>query len=142
MFQAIKRSDSFNSFFRIQSAKPQPMPPSLVPPSRSISSVLRTSLLILVTVLLINWITEDFLARVIILSVIGLLLGNLVTWWNHAFVLKVGGVLILVIMAILSLRLDFARLSLPIAFAAVCIIWIIARSPAWLTSVGSQPRLL
>ncbi|MEJ0055308.1 MAG: hypothetical protein WDN75_06440 [Bacteroidota bacterium] len=44
---------------------------------------------------------------------IGLLLGNLVPRWDHALVLKAGGVLILVIMAILGLRLDFAGLSLP-----------------------------
>ncbi len=125
MFQAIKRSESLNNFLGIQSEMPKPMPEASLLGSRTLASALITSILILTALLLINWITDDFLMRVILLSTIGLLLGNLVPRWNHAFVLKVGGVLILIIMAILGLRLDFAGLSLPLSFVWVCVAWII-----------------
>jgi uncharacterized membrane protein len=126
MFQAIKASDSFNSVLRVQAAMPQLMPQSSVTTSRSITSTMVTSAAILTTTLLVNWFTEDFLIRIILLSVIGLLLGNLVPQWSHALVLKSGGVLILIIMAILGLRLDFAGFSLPLTFVTMCIVWIIA----------------
>ncbi len=126
MFQLIKRSDQLNSFFGITEKIPDFIADDIKPNSRTIGSIIITVGAIVGVTVGINFFIEDFLWRVIVLSVIGLALGNFVPRWNHAFVLKVGGVLIILIMAILGLRLDFGGLSLPIPFVIVALIWIIA----------------
>ena len=61
----------------------------------------------------------------VILSVIGLLLGNLVKTWDTRLVLKIGGILIIVIMAILGLKLDFTKMSLPLILVLLVVIWLV-----------------
>jgi len=126
MFQLIKRSDQFNAFFGITESIPDFIPDEIKPNSRTIGSIIITSGAIIMVTILVNWIVDDFLWRVVLLSLIGLGLGNFISRWNHAFVLKMGGVLIILIMAILGLRLDFGGLSLPIPFVVVALIWIVA----------------
>lgn len=125
MFQAIKRSDAFNSIFKVQASMPEPL--KLSQPSHAgFNSKLIAAASLLLSTALVNWFTEEFLIRIVLLSVTGLLLGNIVRRWDHAFVIKCGSILILVIMAILGLRLDFAGLSLPLTFVVICIVWIVA----------------
>lgn len=126
MFQLIKRSDQLNSLFGITEKIPDFIPDDIKPNSRTMGSIIITSGLIILVTIGINWLIEDFLWRVISLSVIGLILGNFISRWNHAFVLKIGGVLIILIMAILGLRLDFNGLSLPIPFVVVALIWLVS----------------
>ncbi len=125
MFQLIKRSDQFNGFFGITETIPDFIPDVIKPNSRTFGSIILTSAAIILVTIAVNWLIEDFLWRVIVLSVAGLGLGNFISRWNHVFVLKTGGVLIILIMAILGLRLDFNGLSLPVAFVVVAIAWII-----------------
>jgi uncharacterized membrane protein len=57
--------------------------------------------------------------------VVGLLLGNLIKLWNTHFSLQLGGICIVLVMAILGLRLDFSNLSLPLEFVFLVVIWLI-----------------
>jgi len=125
MFQAIKRSDALNSFFKISSSMPDVENEKEVEGSRLRSSILITVVSVILAVVLVNYITEIFLYRVLILSLLGLVTGNFIPRWNHEFVLKAGGILIVTIMAILGLRLDFAGLALPGAFVALCLVWLL-----------------
>ncbi|MEQ9415267.1 MAG: DUF819 family protein, partial [Cyclobacteriaceae bacterium] len=126
MFQLIKRSDQFNRFFGITEQIPDFVADEIKPNSRTIGSIIITVTAIILVTVLTNWFVLDFLWRVITLSVVGLMLGNFISRWNHPFVLKVGGILIILIMAILGLKLDFNGLSLPIPFVVVAMIWIVA----------------
>jgi len=126
MFQAIKRSDALNKYFRVKSDMPQVEIETTVQGSRTRASIMIALLSIIFSVCAVVYSIEDFLWRVIALSLIGLLLGNFIPRWNHQFVLKAGGLLIIVIMAILGLRLDFNGLSLPISFVLLCLVWLIA----------------
>lgn len=126
MFQLIKRSDQFNRFFGITETIPDFVADEIKPNSRTLGSIIITVFSILVVTLLTNWLVQDFLWRVIVLSLLGLMLGNFISRWNHPFVLKIGGILITLIMAILGLRLNFSGLSLPIPFVAIAMIWIVA----------------
>jgi uncharacterized membrane protein len=124
MFQVIQRSDRINRFFRISGVMPEVQFERSVSGSRSRASILITVLSIIVAVGLINFITTDFLVRVMALSIFGLVAGNFIPTWNHQFVLKAGSILIIVIMAILGLRLDFTGLSLPVSFVILCLVWL------------------
>jgi len=126
MFQLIKRSDQLNRFFGITEKIPDFVPDKIKPNSRTLGSIIITVCAIIFVTVLINWWVQDFLWRVISLSIIGLMLGNFISRWNHTFVLRVGGILIILIMAILGLKLDFSGLSLPIPFVLVAMIWIVA----------------
>lgn len=126
MFQLIKRSDQFNRFFGITEKIPDFVADEIKPNSRTIGSIIITVTSIVLVTVITNWLVVDFLWRVITLSIVGLMLGNFISRWNHPFVLKVGGILIILIMAILGLKLDFSGLSLPIPFVVVAMIWIVA----------------
>lgn len=125
MFQLIKRSDQFNRFFGITEKIPDFIADEIKPNSRTIGSIIITISSIIIVTMITNWLISDFLWRVIILSVVGLMLGNFIGRWNHPFVLKLGGILIILIMAILGLKLDFSGLSLPIPFVVVAMVWIV-----------------
>jgi uncharacterized membrane protein len=72
-----------------------------------------------------TYFVEAFLWKIVFLSVIGLLLGNFVRSWNHALVLKAGGLFIIVIMAILGLKLNFGGFSLPLSIIGLVVIWLL-----------------
>lgn len=126
MFQVIKRSDVLNKFFRINSEMPDVQFEDSISGSRSRASSIITLLAVTAAVPVINFVTDNFLVRIITLSFLGLVFGNFIPRWNHQFVLKAGGLLIIVIMAILGLRLDFNGLSLPISFVMLCLVWLIS----------------
>lgn len=125
MFQAIKRSDMLNKVFGINGSINNLQNAEGLERNKSMSSLLFTMTGISVAVLSVNFATDNFLYRVLILSGLGLMLGNFIPRWNHEFVLRSGGILIVMIMAILGLRLDFAGLSLPVSFVALCITWLL-----------------
>lgn len=125
MFQLIKRSDQLNRYFGITEKVPDFVEENPLPGSRNVSSIIITSLAIIAVTLVTRLFVDSFLWRVVSLSIAGLILGNFVARWNHGFVLKAGSLLIILIMAILGLRLDFAGLSLPWPFVAVAVVWLL-----------------
>lgn len=125
MFQGIKRSDLLNKYFSIEASMPVLQEEEINLGSRQRASILVTLLSISLVVILINIVTDAYLVRVVTLSIMGLVLGNFVPRWNHPFVLKAGGLLIIIIMSILGLRLDFSGLSLPVSFVMLCIVWLL-----------------
>ena len=123
MFQFIKRSDALNRFFRISDnikllSEDQGQHRKLLTP-------LNCMLIIILIIIGANLLEMSFLWKVIGLSVIGLALGNLVKNWNVKFVLMMGSISIILIMAILGLKLDFSKLSLPIILVALVIVWLL-----------------
>ncbi|MGK0366059.1 MAG: hypothetical protein ACI85O_003130 [Saprospiraceae bacterium] len=73
-------------------------------------SILLTVITCVMVILLCAILLQSFLLKIVVLSIVGLFLGNFMPGWNHSLVLKIGGVLI---MAILGLKLDFGSFSLP-----------------------------
>jgi len=125
MFQFIKRSDQINRAWQISDV----FPIVEAPKAHSRENLLKANTLTLVTIVLIMVITYfieiSFLASVVLLSIVGLLLGNLIKFWNHKLMLKLAGISIVLIMAILGLKLNFSNLTLPINLVILVIIWLI-----------------
>ncbi len=85
VFQGIKESNWLNTRPKITNLT---MPPD--PPERN-AAVLHPVLclgILLGAVLLTHWIPMPFVAQIVVLSVIGLMLSNLIETWNYEFVLK------------------------------------------------------
>lgn len=124
MFQFIKKAELLNQFFKIKDPIPHQVGKSTTGTGRKIypwaSMVVFMGLA--ATIYLLSF---SFLAMVVILSVFGLLLGNLIPNWNAAFSLKLGGICIILVMAILGLKLDFSSLSLPWPFVQLVLVWLI-----------------
>ena len=125
MFQLIKKSDQLNNFFGISDTVPD-----FVKDENDFDTFNRKSFLkvILVSALLIvgiSFLLNSFLWKIIIFSVLGLLIGNFLPKWNHALVLKLGGLSIICIMAILGLKLNFNNIDIPLNLVTFVIIWLI-----------------
>lgn len=125
MFQFIKRSDRINQKWGIEREFPIVEPPVL----STRMSLQRINVLtissILVIMMLAYFIEMSFLLSIVVLSVIGVILGNAIPGWNHKLVLRLAGFSIVLIMAILGLKLDFANLSLPISLVMLVVIWLV-----------------
>lgn len=124
MFQFIKKGEVFNLFFGINDPIPDQSELQLKNSGRKIFPFV-TILLFFGISSIIFFLKISFLGMVIILSVIGLALGNLIKIWNTRFSLQLGGICIVLVMAILGLRLDFSNLSLPFLFILLVVIWLI-----------------
>ncbi len=124
MFQLIKKSDELNDFLNIRGVRPCDQAEHKES-NKNFQTSLLTLCVTVLTVLIIGYWVDSFLWQVILLSISGLLLGNLIHWWDHSIVLKVGGVLIILIMAILGLKLNFANFSLPIMFVVLIVVWLV-----------------
>ena len=121
MFQIIKKSQKLNTFFNI-SDKTIPLP---ISEEKEKSLPWYGVLTLLISgVFLIEILLNAFVIKVIALSILGLLVSNFIPRWNYRFALKLGGVLIIVVMAILGLKLQFTALSLPIEFIGFLVFWI------------------
>jgi uncharacterized membrane protein len=125
MFQFIKKSDQLNQFFNIKDEIQDFVPDEPQFKSNPVYSIILTIGLSLLIIFLCNLFITSFLWKIIILSIIGLMLGNLIKNWNHGLVLKIGGILIIMIMAILGLKLNFSGISLPFSLITFIIIWLI-----------------
>ncbi|MEQ9403933.1 MAG: DUF819 family protein [Cyclobacteriaceae bacterium] len=125
MFQFIKRSDQFNKLFRITAKIPHVEEDDFATTSDSRRSKIVSLGTILIIIVVANFVISSFLWKVISLSIVGLLLGNLINNWNHKFVLKMGGIAIIVIMAALGLKLNFANMSLPVSLVSLVMIWLV-----------------
>ena len=125
MFQMIKRSDQFNTFFGIEDQIQDFVPDEVDLQPRSRYSILVTAATCVLVMLATTFLVKAFLWKVVLLSVVGLLLGNFIRVWNHALVLKAGGLFIIVIMAILGLKLNFGGFSLPLPVIGLVVVWLL-----------------
>ena len=71
------------------------------------------------------WLEFDFIVNVIILSILGLVIGNILKFWSFGINLKIGSVGIIVIMSILGLKLKFDSFELPWVLILFMINWMI-----------------
>ena len=122
MFQSIKGSNVLNSFFRITDTA---IPESLRLNRMKTIRPWMVLVVLLGTVLLINQVLDSFIGKVILLSFIGLAISNLWPRWNFQFALKSGAVLILIVMAVLGLKLQFATLGFNTSFLWFLIVWLV-----------------
>lgn len=124
MFQFIKKAEFLNTIFKIQDPIPQELAKQETGTGRKIFpwAILTIFLGLAATVFLLNL---SFLGMVVALSLLGLALGNFIPNWNAAFALKLGGICIVLVMAILGLKLDFSNLSLPWEFVRLVLIWLV-----------------
>lgn len=125
MFQLIKRSESFNTLFKINDPIKDFIPDEVHFSSQSFNSIAFTGLLCLFSVVVSLYLIKSFLLKILVLSVVGLIFGNFIRRWNHAFVIKGGGYLIITIMAILGLKLNFSNFSIPIEVVGFAVIWLV-----------------
>jgi len=121
MFQIIKKSQKLNAFFNI-SDKTIPLP--ITEDKQKTLPWYGVLTLLISGVFLIEILLNAFVIKVIALSILGLLVSNFIPRWNYRFALKLGGVLIIVVMAILGLKLQFTALSMPIEFIGFLVFWI------------------
>lgn len=124
MFQFIKKGEKLSSLFGINDPIPDQSQIGLYASGRKIFPWI-IILIFLATASMLFFMNVSFLGMVVSLSVIGLVLGNVIKIWNTQFSLQLGGVCIVLVMAILGLRLDFSNLSLPLEFVALVLIWLI-----------------
>jgi len=125
MFQKIKKSEALNKFFRISDEFLDFIPEQITGNDRDIKNDFLTLAICFVSVILSYYFIESFLFKIVVLSLLGLALGNFLSFWNHGLVIKAGGYLIITIMAILGLKLNFQDLSLPGSVVVFSIIWLI-----------------
>lgn len=125
MFQFIKKSDRLNDFFGINDKVPDFVKDENDFKTFSFKSVIKTIIFSVIIIVLISFLVESFLWKIIIFSILGLFIGNFMPNWNHALVLKLGGLSIICIMAILGLKLNFNNLSMPLNLVLFVIIWLI-----------------
>ncbi|MEZ4985941.1 MAG: DUF819 family protein [Saprospiraceae bacterium] len=125
MFQWIKRSDRINEWAGIQDTVPDFIPDTLHPGRLTLAPVAITLVGVVLAVIMAHIWVDTFLWKIILLSLAGLLLGNLVPRWHHTLVLKIGGIGILTIMAILGLKLNFSNLSMPLPLVLLAVVWLV-----------------
>ncbi len=121
MFQGIKQSDGLNTKLKISNFE---MPDELPPQQQAPISPLICLAILIGTVLLTNLFLESFVGKVILLSFIGLAYSNLIRGWNFSFVLKIGGILIILVMAILGLKLKFDLIQFDISLLVFLVVWL------------------
>lgn len=125
MFQLIKKSDQLNAFFGISDTVPDFVQDERDFDTFSAKSVLKVFLISIIIIVGFSFLIDSFLWKIIVFSIIGLLIGNFSPKWNHALVLKLGGLSIICIMAILGLKLNFNNMAIPFNLVIFVIIWLI-----------------
>jgi len=124
MFQFIKKGETLSTLFGINDPIPDQSTLDLKSSGRKIYPWI-TLLIFFGIASMIFFLNISFLGMVVSLSIIGLVLGNIFKLWNTRFSLQLGGICIVLVMAILGLRLDFSNLSLPWEFVVLVVIWLI-----------------
>ncbi len=122
MFQTIKKSQFLNKMFRISDIA---MPEDLRGEAKNPLSPWLCGTIMLLAILLCHFSIDSFVAKVVVLSILGLALSNFIPKWDFHFSLKLGGILIIVVMAVLGLKLQFATLGFNSTFLVFLTIWIL-----------------
>ena len=123
MFQGIKKSNWLNRFLRITDAD---IPKHIELKKEKALNAVFCFIVLLITVIITNAFIHDFVIKVILLSLIGLVFSNFIKNWNFTFVLKLGSVLILIVMAVLGLKLKFHLFKFDLDFLTFLIIWLVS----------------
>ena len=122
MFQLIRQSGRLDRRFGLASAP-------LTAPQKKEHEPKKNgplTLVILVAILLLTALLHlPFLGVIVVLSLLGLLLGNSFGFWHHQWCLKLGSFAIITVMAILGLKLNFGAFNLPLAFIGVVLLWLL-----------------
>jgi uncharacterized membrane protein len=122
MFQSIKKSNALNKWFKITDVA---IPEDIrVDSGRKLGPV-KSVIVVLSVVILCNFLIDSFVAKVVLLSLIGLALSNFIPSWNYRLALKIGGILIIVVMAVLGLKLQIATLGFNMPFLGFLIVWLV-----------------
>jgi len=124
MFQLIKKSEAINRILKIDS---KTLPLSTVEQSEKPISKYLVIAILFAVVGLVDITIEPFIGKIIALSIVGLLMSNYIKKWNFDFVLKMGGLLILMVMAVLGLKLNFDHLTFNGHFFGFLIVWMLAQ---------------
>lgn len=122
MFQIIQKSEALNQHFMINDEVTDMIPDHME--TSSTRSAIFSVVLCIVIVVIAEFLLFSFLLKIVLLSIVGLLLGNFVKQWSHTGVIKAGGYMIILIMAILGLKLNFSNFEVPLAVIVFCIIWL------------------
>jgi len=122
MFQTIKKSPFLNKRFKITDVA---MPEDMRAESKNPLSPWLCGVILLAMVITCNTFIDSFIGRVVALSFLGLALSNFIPKWNFRFTLKIGGILIIIVMAVLGLKLQFATLGFNVSFLGFLIIWLL-----------------
>lgn len=134
MFQFIKKSNAFNKFFGIDTTLPT-VEHEVQNKYVNRMKVKIFTLGIIVSVMILSTVVQmSFLVSIVVFSIVGLILGNVLKFWSHKFMLQLAGVLIIIIMAILGLKLNFNNLSLPIELITLVVLWLVIHFLAMLAS--------
>ncbi|MET2986302.1 DUF819 family protein [Aureibaculum conchae] len=123
MFQTIKKSGFLNRKLKITNLA---MPDEIKSLNTEFIKPVLCFILLLFTVLATNMFVESFVVKIIVLSILGLLFSNFIPKWNFKFVLKLGGILILIVMAVLGLKLKFSLVQFEWGFLGFLIIWLVS----------------
>ncbi|MGA1545510.1 MAG: DUF819 family protein [Flavobacteriaceae bacterium] len=121
MFQSIKKSDALNKLLKIDALSP---PENFYFSSGKKIHPLLSLLLLLGVVFCVHIALDSFVGKIVVLSLVGLGLGFFIKTWNGRFVLKIGSILILIVMAILGLKLKFSLIRFDPAFFTFLVFWL------------------
>ena len=125
MFQFIKRSDQLNRWWGITDKVPDFIPDEVLVGQKDRRSIYLTIGISALVLAGCSIFITSFIWKIVVLSFAGLFLGNFIPFWNHGLVLKIGGVLIVLIMAILGLKLQFGNFELPLLLIGFVVIWLL-----------------
>ncbi|MDC0485681.1 DUF819 family protein [Flavobacteriaceae bacterium] len=123
MFQSIKKSNSLNRLLRIDGLSP---PDSIQAENENKINPLLASIILLGSVGMAHFFIASFVVKIVVLSFVGIALSNLIKNWNFQFVLKLGGILILIVMAVLGLKLKFSLIQFDAIFMGFLVIWLLS----------------
>jgi len=121
MFQSIQKSDRINQFLKIKSFNP---PEQITAAKENSHFPLLSFLILLGAVFIAHVLLPTFIAKVVVLSLIGLSLGVIFKSWNYSFTLKLGSVFILIVMSVLGLKLQFNLIQFNPAFMGFLVVWL------------------
>jgi uncharacterized membrane protein len=62
----------------------------------------------------------------VVLSFVGIAFSNFIRNWNFQFVLKLGSILILIVMAVLGLKLKFSLIQFDLRFMGFLVVWLLS----------------
>ncbi len=123
MFQGIKKSNSLNRLLRIDGLTP---PESILTHNNKKMNPLLTSFFLPGSVGIVHFFISSFVVKIVVLSYVGIALSNLIRNWNFQFVLKLGSILILIVMAVLWLKLKFSLIQFDSRFMGFLVVWLLS----------------
>ena len=123
MFQSIKKSNSLNRLLCIDGLSP---PDSIQAENENKINPLLASIILLGSVGMAHFFIVSFVVKIVVLSFVGIALSNLIKNWNFQFVLKLGGILILIVMAVLGLKLKFSLIQFDAIFMGFLVVWLLS----------------